>query len=230
MEAGVGNLKLFDFSDIAGASLEQKIDYSMTNIAAFLAQAMHETIRYDACDENNWDHNYPDALYRSSAACGQLEQDYQAYHCSDDGTGINYECEVDPNMELMGTTHALWYGAPPPMFCAPKSKLATAPLWSTYGDSCWGVEPTVPESVDEIISLLHSDNGCWGYEGMKGGSYSLVSEELAEWRREMISSTDSGTVGSTPQQESPYVDQRGAVANLDLGAQNIGGGAPYHKA
>lgn len=29
--------------------------YGLVNIAAFLAQAMKETIRYDACDENSWD-------------------------------------------------------------------------------------------------------------------------------------------------------------------------------
>lgn len=29
--------------------------YGLVNVAAFLAQAMKETIRYDACDENSWD-------------------------------------------------------------------------------------------------------------------------------------------------------------------------------
>ena len=29
--------------------------YALVNLAAFLAQSMKETIRYDACDENNWD-------------------------------------------------------------------------------------------------------------------------------------------------------------------------------
>ena len=29
--------------------------YGLVNIAAFLAQSMKETIKYDACDENSWD-------------------------------------------------------------------------------------------------------------------------------------------------------------------------------
>ena len=38
-------------------------------------------------------------------------------------------CEVDPEMTLRATTHATWYGAPPPLFCAPKSKVPKAPRW-----------------------------------------------------------------------------------------------------
>ena len=29
--------------------------YGLVNLAAFLAQSMKETIKYDACDENSWD-------------------------------------------------------------------------------------------------------------------------------------------------------------------------------
>ena len=29
--------------------------YGLVNIAAFLAQSMKETIKYNACDENSWD-------------------------------------------------------------------------------------------------------------------------------------------------------------------------------
>ena len=47
----------------------------LVNIAAFLAQSMKETIKYDACDENNWD--IIDGKYPLSNACGQLGQSYQ---------------------------------------------------------------------------------------------------------------------------------------------------------
>jgi hypothetical protein len=62
---------------------------AMVNLAAFLGQAMRETIIFDACDENNWDlwranifkeptsppENLP-ALYPMSSGCGQLGQKY----------------------------------------------------------------------------------------------------------------------------------------------------------
>ena len=48
--------------------------YGLVNLAAFLAQSMKETIKYDACDENNWDAT---TGYPASNACGQLGQSYQ---------------------------------------------------------------------------------------------------------------------------------------------------------
>ena len=53
--------------------------YGLVNIAAFLAQSMKETIKYDACDENSWD--AVGGKYPLSNACGQLGQSYQDYHC-----------------------------------------------------------------------------------------------------------------------------------------------------
>lgn len=50
-------------------------EYGLTNIAAFLAQSMKETIKYNACSENNWD-LYGDSGYPLSNACGQLGQRY----------------------------------------------------------------------------------------------------------------------------------------------------------
>ena len=64
------------------------------NIAAFLGQAMRETIIYDACDENNWDkwradifkepespEEFLPALYPMSSGCGQLGQKYADCNC-----------------------------------------------------------------------------------------------------------------------------------------------------
>ena len=53
--------------------------YGLVNIAAFLAQSMKETIKYDACDENSWD--LVNGRYPLSNACGQLGQSYQDYKC-----------------------------------------------------------------------------------------------------------------------------------------------------
>jgi len=46
---GIGEYKLL------GGLSEAEGNYALVNLAAMLAQSMHETIQYDACDENNWD-------------------------------------------------------------------------------------------------------------------------------------------------------------------------------
>lgn len=77
----------------------------LVNVAAFLAQSMKETIKYDACDENSWD--LIDGRYPLSNACGQLGQSYQDYHCPPHEKHM--ECPVDKNMEVTAVTHAKWY-------------------------------------------------------------------------------------------------------------------------
>merc|ERR1719174_1543730 len=79
--------------------------YALVNVAAFLAQAMKETIKYDACDENSWD--LVAGKYPASNACGQLGQSYQDYTCP--AGEEHMQCEVDPNLEITATTNAKWY-------------------------------------------------------------------------------------------------------------------------
>jgi len=142
-EVGVGGEKLY-----AGTDAPDGHKYALANIAAFLAQTMQETIQYDACDENNWSDkstvdSHGGTLYSSAAACGQIGQSYQDYKCSagsvdEDGNPIDpseLQCQVDNGMEMVAETHALWYGAPAPLFCAPKSKIPAAPRWD-YGGWC----------------------------------------------------------------------------------------------
>jgi hypothetical protein len=111
-------------------------DIGLLNLALFLGQAMEETILYDVCDENSWDRvnhitgeafNFqtPQAdakafFYPATNACGQLKQDYSSYECPADEK--HYECPLDPEMALHATTHAEWWGAPPPLQCGPNVK------------------------------------------------------------------------------------------------------------
>jgi len=44
--------------------------------------------------------------------------------------GGQMACDVDPNMALRASTRAEWYGAPPQMFCGPKSSIPKAPRWN----------------------------------------------------------------------------------------------------
>ena len=90
----------------------------LANVAAFLAQSMKETIKYDACDENNWD--VLDGRYPISNSCGQLNQSYADYVCPPGEEHM--QCDVEPDMVQVAYTNAMWYGAPGPLRCGPKSE------------------------------------------------------------------------------------------------------------
>ncbi|KAL7558655.1 hypothetical protein ACA910_010031 [Epithemia clementina (nom. ined.)] len=142
---------------------------AMVSIAAFLGQAMIETIIYDACDENNWDLWRADvykeptsppellaALYPMSSSCGQLGQRYADYSCPD-------ECPQDLSMQITGTTNAAWIGAPPPLFCGPKSVYDGLGYWNPM-QFCQGPGNTC---VDQPFY----------YEGQTAGNHVPVSED-----------------------------------------------------
>ena len=128
--------------------------YGMVNIAAFLAQSMKETIKYDACDENSWD--LVGGKYPLSNACGQLGQSYQDYHCSEEEKHM--ECSVDPNMSITAVTHAKWYGAPAPLYCGPKTDEQPFSGFWDYGYECNKSWANPPEYCDV-------------YEGQKAGKF-----------------------------------------------------------
>jgi hypothetical protein len=132
---------------------DRSYEYGLVNLAAFLAQCIKETIKYDACDENNWD--AVNGLYPVANACGQLEQSYEDYKCSPDEEYM--ECPVDPSMSIKATTNAAWWGAPGPLFCAPKTEYPIVGAWDGgyYCDNKWA---NPPESCDD-------------YEGQKSGRF-----------------------------------------------------------
>eukprot|EP00854_Cymbomonas_tetramitiformis_P003643 gene3643-4578_t len=160
---GIGDMKLY-----MGDESSNGYKYGLTNIAAFLAQSMKESIKYDACDENNWDNTDG---YAASNACGQLGQSYQDYNCQADEEHM--QCDVDPNMEIRAETHAVWYGAPPAMFCAPKSKLPASPRWDHGGWCNPADNPDVDKSFDEYIAYVASGGSCEDYLGQKAGSWTF---------------------------------------------------------
>lgn len=142
---------------------------ALVNMAAFLGQAMRETIIYDACDENNWDLWRADiykeptsppetlaALYPMSSGCGQLGQKYADYTCDD-------ECPQDLSLDIVATTNAGWIGAPPPVFCGPKSKYDGLGYWNPQ-QFCEG-----PDNTCEGQSFY--------YEGQTAGVHVPVSDD-----------------------------------------------------
>ena len=154
------SLKVMSTSAIAGKKFYIGEDvtnghvYGLVNIAAFLAQSMKETIKYDACDENSWD--LVGGKYPLSNACGQLGQSYQDYHCSEEEKHM--ECPVDPNMSITAVTHAKWYGAPAPLYCGPKTNEQSHSGFWDYGYECNKGWANPPETCDV-------------YEGQKAGKF-----------------------------------------------------------
>lgn len=177
-DQGIGKMKLF-------AGEEGNFEYGMVNVAAFLAQCMQETIRYDACDENNWSDSkvaakYGGSVYPASSACGQLGQSYQNYPCNDEEVP-DMACEVDPDMEIRAKTRAKWYGAPPELFCAPRSKTGPTGQWAISGSWCapdtFGdyISPYAP--LDEYLSYMNNGGTCRDYENQKDGHWKSCGSE-----------------------------------------------------
>jgi hypothetical protein len=164
--------------------------YGLVNIAAFLAQSMKETIKYDVCDENNWDNTDGNA---ATNACGQLGQSYQDYSCP--AGEEHMQCEVDPDMEIRASTNAKWYGAPAGLFCAPKSVMPHAPKWNTAGKWCdQKIERDTNMTMTEYLQYVEDGEGCRDYEGQKDGMF------------EFCTGPDGETVGC-PNHAAPAFDR-----------------------
>jgi hypothetical protein len=82
---------------------------------------MVESIKFDTCDEANWD--FVNNYYPLSNACGQGGLSYQDMVCSEEDKHM--ECPVKKDMQATAFTSAKWLGgadgAPGPLYCAPKS-------------------------------------------------------------------------------------------------------------
>ena len=162
---GVGDFQLWFGDD--GDDLDRRARIGLVNLAAFLAQSMKETIRYDACDENNWDNSNG---YQLSNACGQLGQDYASYDC-------DMACPRDPTMRMSANTHARWYGAPGPFFCAPDQDLIDAGLstdgstgyWD-YTSDCFPYPASEPGFTPLDVDAWERP-ACEVYSGQRAGQY-----------------------------------------------------------
>lgn len=120
-ETGVGGRKFY----IGESKMGDGVKYGVVNAAVFLAQAYKEAIQFDACDENNW--QLVNERFPLSNSCGQLGMSYQDMHCREDEAFM--ECPVKKDMEQYALTSALWFQAPGPFKCGPKSKFPTTGFW-----------------------------------------------------------------------------------------------------
>ncbi|MGF1755859.1 chitodextrinase, partial [Vibrio makurazakiensis] len=182
--------------------------YAKVAIAAFLSQSMQETIRYNACDENNWSEvrygapvNYP-----MTASCGQLDQKYADYGM-DPVTGVDhpYSCPRDPKMEVSAMTNAKWYGAPAPIFAAPDSVLNEQGLLVNGNVGRWtndGHCMDVPTAIDSSKQVWERED-CKVYEDQKAGKFiwdgtdtNGTVEGCGWWGRGVIQTTGRQNFGT----------------------------------
>ncbi|OEF16082.1 cellulose-binding domain-containing protein [Aliivibrio logei] len=183
------------------------IIYAKVAIAAFLAQSMQETIRYNACDENNWSEVKYGAPtdYPMSASCGQLGQKYADYGVNPvSGLDFAYSCPRDNKMEVSALTHAKWYGAPAPVFAAPDAVLEERGLLLNGSVGRWtnsGHCNVVPDKVDTSKQVWERDE-CKIYVGQKAGTFLWdgSSQESVEgcgwWGRGVIQTTGRQNFGT----------------------------------
>ena len=180
--------------------------YAKVAIAAFLSQSMQETIRFDACDENNWSEvKYGAAVdYPMTASCGQLGQKYADYGTHPvSGKDHAYSCPRDNRMEQTAKTHAKWYGAPAPIFTTPDAVLAEQGLLVNGKVGRWtnaGHCNTVPTAIDTSKQVFERDE-CKQYVGQKAGSFIWDgSDESVEgcgwWGRGVIQTTGRQNFGT----------------------------------
>jgi len=123
---------------------QRSLVYGLVNVAAYLSQAMTDSIIHDACDELNIDH-LPDSpidnigledgddknRFPISNACGQFGRNYEdelcdvgqeVYDCARQGVNAREMRE----METHGSSRGYWGGAPGPFYCGPKDVYGTS--------------------------------------------------------------------------------------------------------
>jgi len=131
------------------------LQLGLINLASFVAHGVTQAIKYDSCDENNYE--MVDFRYPISNACGQNGRSYQDDMCTGGDEGEGYECEVDSSMEMYGVTHARWIGAPPPLYCGDKS--------TGYWDHFKGLEINDPPFAN-LAGRADVRGCCWWGRGV----------------------------------------------------------------
>jgi hypothetical protein len=152
--------------------------YGLVNIAAFLAQAMTESIIYDACDEINvqplpnstddgkgLDDGLDHFRFPISNACGQNGRSYQDEQCKRTEDSL-YDCATQLNiedfvsMEITAFSHSSWRGAPAPFYCGPKSSYKMTGFWNA---AIGRENDTIPLANDDGRTDVESC--CWWGRG-----------------------------------------------------------------
>jgi hypothetical protein len=128
--------------------------YGLVNLAAFLANAMVESIQYDTCDELNW--QAVAGRYAISNSCGQEGRSYQDEVCD-----VQYTCAVDADMESTAVDSGKGVRSPPPFTCRPGSGDG---YYSGYWDTSSGTEIT-DTPYSSTTGRTDVEGCCWWGRG-----------------------------------------------------------------
>jgi len=145
-----------DFRFYVGSE-EANVQYGRTNLAAFLAMAMAESIVYDTCDEYNEDQVA--GKFAISNSCGQFGRSYQDEVCTNPSEA-NMSCDVNVDMVVVSSSTSINQGGrpPPPLSCRPKAD------WSDYAgywDSRTGQASSNPYA--NTLGRIDTEGCCyWG--------------------------------------------------------------------
>jgi len=103
-----------DFKFLLWEGDAEKYIHGLVNFAAFLANAMVESIEHDSCDELNWQNI--EGKHAISNSCGQDGRSYQDENCPRGSTEF-LSCDVDDNMQVTAVRSGTQLRAPPPLKC-----------------------------------------------------------------------------------------------------------------
>ena len=140
----------FKFNLYEGVPNEWK--KGLISLAAFLANAMVESIQYDSCDENNW--QGLDGKYAISNSCGQEGYSYEDDECSFD---FKSSCPVVSSMEVTAVNSPIGDSFPPPFQCKPGTSNAG------YWDSSTG--EIIQTFYTNVAGRKDIEGCCWWGRG-----------------------------------------------------------------
>ena len=140
----------FKFNLYEGVTNEWK--KGLISLAAFLANAMVESIQYDSCDENNW--QGLDGRYAISNSCGQEGYNYEDEECSLD---FESSCPVVSSMEVTAVNGPIGYRFPPPFQCKPGTN--DAGYWES------SIGQLVQGSYSNVAGRTDIEGCCWWGRG-----------------------------------------------------------------
>eukprot|EP00986_Skeletonema_menzelii_P000462 scaffold132_cov119-Skeletonema_menzelii.AAC.5 len=162
------------------------VNYGLVNIALLLSQAVLESVKYDVCDEVNWEKDVF-GRYPLANSCGQgrfsgvTRTSYDAANqCTSEESFM--ACPVDPYMTVTAESRVIWAGAPPPLECFPATNDKGTGGWdsnlSCTADGCSHYDGQVkgnidPNSIPSPNSFGRNNvEGCcwWGRGAMPRGS------------------------------------------------------------
>jgi hypothetical protein len=135
-------------------TMGSSIKYGMVNLAAFLAQAMTESIQYDACEEFHLDAD--GTKYAISNSCGQFGNNYQDYLCEDSWDGV-LECPIHESMNIEAVDGGKYGFERPNFYCRSKAEEPFSGVFDTRSSSI--IEIPYPNSANRT-----NVEGCcfWG--------------------------------------------------------------------